>query len=736
MTDLDTQLSEKFFIRSTLLAQLQPLVQVLPLFPSKIPVHSWCEHTLMWRRSLASIPSVPQMFFGRDAELAQIIDMIFTNVGSRPARIAILGPGGYGKTTLAHAALTHPRVQEHYGDARYMVTCESLSSSGALLIELAKTLGAFKAGSDTSWSHIRALLMAKECIICFDNFESPWDQPGDIKASVEDLLARITELIRVTVIITMRGTERPARTLWTRPTLAPLKTLTQDAAQVTWEHIADHYDDFAEKLIMAVDCVPLAVNLLAHLAQATSSTLLWQEWNEKCIQLIQRGHTDRLSNLEYSIQLSIDSERMRCNPFAKDLLGILSLIPDGIHVQQLERFKGIFVNIDILSSLRVLQQCSLINLTGERYQTHPIIRLFCDTHGFLSSEYKTSLQDFYITLGSYDSFGANPKDYSEMVLEVNNTKAILSSLINKLSNSSYAAQSKLIDAVLQFNRFCISIGDHSEKLISQAVAFLKQNPDRKTLLIQCLTSWGKLYYRLNDFQNAMSKLQEAEEQCLSLNSKGPLYMKIILATLGDIYVKMDDLDQAEVMFQKALMCHQDDKGQDKQGLGVVLFKLGNIYMRQSKLDEAETLYQQAFESYEASSSNTDYGRGYTGLGHIYLRQNRLDKAEAAFQKALELDKTSNSLHNQGVDHSGLGDIYFKLNQFERAEISYKKALELQIITNAVKSQGKAYEKLGDVYLEQEKLNDAKAFLQKASECYKDANAARGGKRALEKLERV
>jgi hypothetical protein len=47
-----------------------------------------------------------------------------------------------------------------------------------------------------------------------------------------------------------------------------------DAAKVTWEHIADWYDGFAEKLIKAVDFVPLAVNLLAHLAQATSPMLL------------------------------------------------------------------------------------------------------------------------------------------------------------------------------------------------------------------------------------------------------------------------------------------------------------------------------------------------------------------------------------------------------------------------------------------------------------------------------
>src|ERR1700730_12048116 len=98
---------------------------------------------LISRRSMPREPRSPQIFFGRDAELAEIIRMVFTNLGSHPARIAILGPGGYGKTTLANAVLTHERVREHFGDARYFVACESIFSSGALLIELAKTLGVF-----------------------------------------------------------------------------------------------------------------------------------------------------------------------------------------------------------------------------------------------------------------------------------------------------------------------------------------------------------------------------------------------------------------------------------------------------------------------------------------------------------------------------------------------------------------------------------------------------------------
>ena len=152
-------------------------------------------------------PTTPQIFFGRDAELAQIVQMITTNIGSHPARIAILGPGGYGKTTLAHALLTVDVIREHFGNARYFVPCESVTSSGALLTELGKTLGVVNSGSDALWSRILTTLSSKASIICFDNFESPWDQHAETKHSVEELLSRVTELHHVTVLITMRGVE-------------------------------------------------------------------------------------------------------------------------------------------------------------------------------------------------------------------------------------------------------------------------------------------------------------------------------------------------------------------------------------------------------------------------------------------------------------------------------------------------------------------------------------------------
>src|SRR6266851_167633 len=384
---------------------------------------------LMSPRSMPREPRLPQIFFGRDSELAEIIHMIFTNLGSRPARIAILGPGGYGKSTLANAVLTHERVQEHFVDARYFVACESIFSSGALVIELAKTLGVFDGATDAIWSRISTVLNSRDCIICFDNFESPWDQDADTRTSVEGLLSRVAEIRCTTLLVTMRGIVRPAQTLWTMPFLPSLMTLDSNAARQVWEHTADNYDEFAEELTKAVDYVPLAVGLLAHLAQATSPQILLKQWNSKQTGFIHTGQGNKQFNLEYSIQLSIDSGRMRANPSAKELLGVLSMLPDGIHMKQMERFMTVLSEIDVLSGICTLEECGIISVIGERYQTHPIIRNFCKKHILISQKHKNALIDFYLNLASTSYCEAKANEYAEMVLEVNNTKAMLSNLL-------------------------------------------------------------------------------------------------------------------------------------------------------------------------------------------------------------------------------------------------------------------------------------------------------------------
>ncbi|KAI0296720.1 hypothetical protein B0F90DRAFT_1918978 [Multifurca ochricompacta] len=661
-------------------------------------------------------PSAPAIFFGRDAELAEILHMIFTGVGSRPARIAILGHGGYGKTTLASAVLTHPQVQEHFGDARYFVACESVSSSGALLVELAKTLGGvLDGGSNASWSHIHAKLCSKDNIICLDNFESPWDQAGDIRHSVEKLLSRIAGIHCVTLLITMRGTIRPAQTQWTKPTLAPLKTLSQDAAKEIWKEIGDDYDDAAEELIKAVDYVPLAVTLLAHLSQATSPSILLKEWHLKQTKFIQMGQSHKLSNLEYSIQLSIESGSMKANPSAKDLLGILSMLPDGIHTKQLEIFQEILVDMDLLSCLRILQQCSLINVIGEKYQTHPITRHFCNHQNFISENHIKSLQEFYINLASSESYRAQAQKHAEMALEVNNTKAMLFHLLK----SNYMDHSRLVDSIITFTLFHVSIGDHSDRLISQTVGFLQERQGTTSLLIQCLQRWGKLCFYASDSAQAKQKMQEAEMMCSSSSDKNSALHAAVLTDLSELYLWDGALDEAEASYQKALKLHQI--ANDAWGQGNDHNGLGNIYLRKGKPAEAEASYKKALELHKIADSALRQGNDYKGLGETYLELEKPDEAESSFKMALECHRIANNALGQGNDHRRLGETYVQLRKLDEAEISYKKALEFHKIANDVLGQGNDNNGLGGIYLQLRKLDEAEVSYQQALECYKVAN---------------
>jgi len=607
--------------------------------------------------------------------------MIFTSLGTRPAHIAILGPGGYGKSTLANAVLTHERVQEHFGDARYFVPCESTFSSGALLIELAKTLGVFDGATDTLWSRISTMMNSKDNILCLDNFESPWDQDGDTRNSVEELLSRVAEFRCTTLLITMRGTVRPAQTQWTMPFLPPLMTLNCDAARQVWEHIADNYDEFAEELTKVVDYVPLAVSLLAHLAQATSPQILLKLWNSEQTRFIHTGQTNRQSNLEYSIQLSINSSRMRANPSAKELLGVLSMLPDGMHTKQVERFIMVLPEIKILSGICTLQECGIISVIEERYQTHPIIRDFCKNYTIISQEHKSALTDFYINLASTRFQEAKANSYTEMVLEVNNTKAILSDLLK----SDFKDYKKLAIAIYIFTAFHWSIGDFSDRLISQTFKHLQQINASISLIISCLDIWGRCHYHANDFENAKVKLEEAEILCRTSKENESSSYAAILWLLGQIYALQDKFNEAKVSYENALKLH----------------KLNN------------NIIGQVFD--------------YRGLGAVYRGLNQLNESKASYEKALELNKLTNDIEGQEDVYNGLGITYLLLDKINEAEASFQRALELSKLSNIILAQGNALQNLGRVQMKRLQWQDAKRLLENALALHKQAQAIRGQK---------
>ncbi|KAJ7793306.1 P-loop containing nucleoside triphosphate hydrolase protein, partial [Mycena olivaceomarginata] len=302
------------------------------------------------------LPASPKIFHGRESELGDLVDTLL----AERARVAILGPGGMGKTTLATAALHNPKIVDKYS-TRHFIPCDSAHTDDSLIAIISSTLG-------LGTSHIlereviQHLTMGPQCLAVLDNFETPWE-PLEGHTKVEEFLSLLTDIPHVALVITTRGAERPGKVQWTRPFLRPVLPLTPIAARQTFIDIADdnHDDSEVDQLLNLTDNVPLAVQLVATIASSEGCQATLDRWKHEKTAVLSTGY-DKHLNLELSIMLSLSSTRMLCSPRTVELLSLMSLLSDGIS------------DLDLLQSKLpipdILQCKSILVCTSMAYVDH------------------------------------------------------------------------------------------------------------------------------------------------------------------------------------------------------------------------------------------------------------------------------------------------------------------------------------------------------------------------------
>ncbi|KAJ7800472.1 hypothetical protein B0H14DRAFT_2616181 [Mycena olivaceomarginata] len=185
--------------------------------------------------SFSMLPSKPKIFHGRESEMEHIVKML----GQQSPRIAILGGGGMGKTSLARAVMHHPQTLAKF-DHMFFVSAEAATTS----VELAALIGlhvGLDPGKDLTPHVVRYFSRKPGSLVVLDNLETVWE-PIQSRGGVEEFLSLLTEVKHLALIITMRGAERPAKVHWTHPFLLPLQPLPDEAAQQTFLEITDNVD--------------------------------------------------------------------------------------------------------------------------------------------------------------------------------------------------------------------------------------------------------------------------------------------------------------------------------------------------------------------------------------------------------------------------------------------------------------------------------------------------------------
>ncbi|KAK7022530.1 hypothetical protein R3P38DRAFT_2533150 [Favolaschia claudopus] len=119
--------------------------------------------------SLSVLPAKPTIFHGREMEVASILKLL-----QLPSpRIAILGAGGMGKTSLARVILHEGEITACY-ETRIFVSCDATNNGIDIANNIGSQLG-LKPAKDIRKMVVHVLEKGPACLLILDNLETPWE---------------------------------------------------------------------------------------------------------------------------------------------------------------------------------------------------------------------------------------------------------------------------------------------------------------------------------------------------------------------------------------------------------------------------------------------------------------------------------------------------------------------------------------------------------------------------------
>ena len=622
--------------------------------------------------------------------------------------VALVGPGGIGKTSIALAVLHHDHIEQRFGDNRRFIRCDQFPASQAhFLSRLSEVIGA-GVENPKDLTPLRSFLSSREMILCLDNAESVLDPRGTNAREIYTVVEELSQFSNICLCITSRISTIP-------PTCETIDVppLSTEAARDTfygiYKKLNGGHSDLVNSILEQLDFHPLSITLLATVAHHNrwKTDRLSKEWKRQRTDVL---HTQHDQSLAATIELSLASQMFQgLGPDARGLLGVIAFFPQGISEDNLE-----WLFPTLLNRMKVFDTFCVLSLT---YQTHGFFTMLAPLRDHLcpkdpaSSPLLHATKDRYFTrLAVYVDPGSPGFEDARWITSEDMNVEHLLDVFTSIDTNSIALWNTcafFMRHLYWHKQRLVVLGpkierlpdDHSSKpecLLQLSLLFdsIGNGVECKRLLVHALGLWRG---RGDDLQVAEAlKIIASADRWLGLYGEGIERAKEALG----IYERLDDIPgQAQSLQQLAWLLYDAEQ-----------------------LDAAEEAASRAINLLSDGGDRFPVYECYRLLGETCRLRGETEMAISHYEAALGIASTFNWHTQLFWIHCALAVQFYNEHRIDDAHVQIERA-KSHAINNSY-HLGRAMELQAGFWYGQGRFEEARSEVSHATRVYEKIGATK------------
>ena len=651
-----------------------------------------------------SAPPPPRACFGRGKLVEEIVGL-----AECLAPIALIGPEGIGKTTIALTVLHDDRIRQRFGDNRWFIRCDQFPASLTnFLGRLSKVVGAGIENPE-ELAPLRPFLSSREMFITLDNAEYILDSQGVVAQEIYAVIEELSQFSNICLCITSRISTIPPDC-----EALDIPTLSMDAACDTFYRIYKHggRSDLVNSILRQLDFHPLSITLLATIAHQNKWDIerLVREWERGRTNIL---HTSHDRSLAATVELSLTSPTFQeLGPDARGFLGVVAFFPQGIDEENIDwLFPTISNGIDIFDNF------CMLSLT---HRSNGFVTMLAPFRDYLCPKDPTSSPLLCVAKERY--FNRLLVDVSPGRPGFEEARWITSEDVNvehllEVFTSIDANSYDVWDACCHFMEH---LRWHKPRLIALEPK-IRELPDDHLFKPQCLFGLSQLFESVGNYEESRN---------------------LQLLTLGLWRIRGRDSDVAEIFLTLSETSRKLDlylEGTHQAREAHEIFRqLGSTTGQERSLRQLASLYSD--NQLESASQLPNESKQrlecqlYRALGHIFQSKGKIEKAVDRFQAALAIATYWNWNDQQFWILHALVELFCDEGRFDDAHTHVERA-KLSAADDTYLF-GRAMELQGTVWYEQHRLGEAKSEVVRAVDVYKKLGMMQDLERCKEFLQDI